>query len=110
MGGSERCQGGLSCIGINCLCGGDKVSPEPRRVIVTFVQRDPGDGPVAASGPLAQQRRLAETSRGGDERQLAGKAQAFLKAALPKPRVQPFDQAWAWHQLWSDRGDIEFGS
>jgi hypothetical protein len=52
----------------------DSVAPELGWVVVAFIQQEPGDGPPIASNPLAQQRRLAETGRGGDERQFAVQA------------------------------------
>jgi len=54
--------------------------------------------PYSRIDPLTQQRRLAETGRGGDERQFA-----------LKPRVQPLDQARARHQVGARWRDIEFG-
>ncbi len=71
---------------------------EMDRIIVAFVQRDPGEGSPAATDPFAKERGLAEAGRRGDERELA-----------VKPCIQPFKQARARHQLWWDRGNMEFG-
>ena len=49
--------------------GGD-MAPEPGRVVVARVQRQPGHRPAAAPGPVGQQGRLAEPGRGADQRQL----------------------------------------
>ena len=66
--------------------------------------------------PFAQEGGLAEACRGGDERQLAGKAalgkaSAFGKACAwhKQSRVQPLDQAWAGYQRRPGWGDVEFG-
>jgi len=42
---------------------GDQVMPEPGRVVVTGVQRQPSDRPLAVPGPVGQQRRLAKSRR-----------------------------------------------
>ena len=97
--------------GMYALHGRDKVGPEPYRVVVAFVERDPGNAdagfwPSAGAFsrgspprnrerrskigcPFAQQRRLAKAGWGTDERELAGKTIALLQAtAVPKkPRV-----------------------
>ena len=96
--GLQRGQCSFPNIAFNGLQGGDKVGQEAGQVVVPFVQREPGDGPLAASDSLAQQRRLAKAGRGRDERQFA-----------VQTRVQPLDQARARHQLWPGGWDIEFG-
>ena len=97
-GGTEHRQGSFASPWLCLLQRGSQVRPEARRVIVPFVQREPGDGPPAAGGPLAQQRGLAKAGRGGDEREFAVQA-----------RVQPLDQARTRDQLGPDGGDIQFG-
>ena len=79
------------------------VEPVSGRIVVPFVQRELSDAsfwfePPAAGDPSAEQRRLAKAGWGGDQGQLAMDA-----------RVQSLDQARARHQLWPDRGDMEFG-
>jgi hypothetical protein len=44
---------------------GHRVPPEPGRVVVTGVQRQPGDRPVTAASPLGHQDRLAVPRPGG---------------------------------------------
>jgi len=87
-----------ACLGLYGPQSGDAVGPKTGRVVVVFVQRDPGDGPLGARGPFAQQRGLAKAGRRGDEGELA-----------VQTRVQPLDQARARHQACPDRGNVEFG-
>ena len=62
----------------------DDIGPEPHRVVVAVVQRQPGDPPGAVVGPppLGQQGRLARPGRGVDQ------AQPPLGPGLQQP-VQP---------------------
>ena len=62
----------------------DDIGPEPHRVVVAVVQRQPGDPPGAVVGPppLGQQGGLARTGRGVDQ------AQPPLGPGLQQP-VQP---------------------
>ena len=46
---------------------GYRVTPEPHRVVVGCVQRQPGHRPVARRGPVGQQGRLAGPSRGAHQ-------------------------------------------
>ena len=71
---------------------------EANVVVVALVQREPGDGVLAANDPFAQQRRLAKAGRRGDEGELAVEA-----------RVQRLNQARARHQVGARWRDIEFG-
>jgi hypothetical protein len=92
------------------LQGCYEIGEEANWVIITFVEGEPGEGLFYVVQPLHDERGLANAGRGGDKGQRTGKAQAFLKAACPKkPHVQPFDQAWARHQLRPNGRDIEFG-
>ena len=45
----------------------DGVAPEPGRVVVPRIQRQPGYRPPAAPGPVSQHRRLTEPGRGADQ-------------------------------------------
>jgi hypothetical protein len=49
--------------------GGDHVAPEPGRVAVAGVQRQPGHRPPVLAGPVGQQDGLAEPGRGADQHQ-----------------------------------------
>jgi hypothetical protein len=62
-------------------------APEPRRVVVAAVQRQPGDRPAAAPGPVAEQGGLAEPGRGAHHRE-----------PTPHPPGEAFEQAGARHQ------------
>ena len=46
---------------------GYRVAPEPGRVVVPRVQREPGDRVLAAPGPVSQQDCLAVSGRGGGQ-------------------------------------------
>jgi hypothetical protein len=48
----------------------DRMAPEPHRVVVGGVQRQPAHEPLASLAPVSQERRLAEPSGRGDQRQL----------------------------------------
>ena len=48
---------------------GNRVPPEPCRVVVGCLQRQPDHLPLAAPGPVGQQRRLAEPGRGANQDQ-----------------------------------------
>jgi hypothetical protein len=48
---------------------GDHMPPEPRRVVVAAVQRQPGHRPPAAAGPVGQQAGLAEPRRRAHQQQ-----------------------------------------
>jgi hypothetical protein len=66
----------------------DHIDPEPRRVVVARVQRDPGHPtPAGFSAPLAEQGRLARTGRSVQQTQLG--RQAGLEQ---RPRPGPGDQ------------------
>jgi hypothetical protein len=73
--------------------GGD-VAPEPHRVVVSLVQRQPGHRPPAASGPVGQQGRLAEPGRGADQDQLAARP---LVQTLQQPRARHEPGPRPWH-------------
>jgi hypothetical protein len=46
---------------------GHRVAPEPGRVVVPRVQREPGDRMLAVPGPVGEQDRLAVSGRGGGQ-------------------------------------------
>ena len=94
----KRTQRAFSDIRLNRLQGGDQVGQETDRVVVAFIQREPGGRSLATGDPFADQRSFTKASRGGNKGQLA-----------IQPHVQSFGQAGARHQPWSDGGDIEFG-
>jgi hypothetical protein len=75
---------------------GGGMPPEPGRVVVALVQRQPGDRPLAAPGPVGQQGGLAEAGRGAHQGQLdpvrlgepVGEPRAGHKAATGLGHVQ----------------------
>ena len=74
------------------------VAPEPGRVVVAGVQRQPCDRPPAVVGPVGQQRGLAEPGRGTDQDQAARQA-----------LVQPLHEAWAGRKARLGRRRTELG-
>ena len=90
---------------LHLLQGSDEVLHKAHRVVVAFVQGEPGDSPRTMTDPLAEQRRLAKAGRSRDEGQFAGKA----PGALPETRIQGIDQPLARHQPRARWRDIEFG-
>ena len=66
---------------------GHRVPPEPRRIIVGRVQRQPRGRDLAAPGPVSQQDRLAVPGRGADQDQPP--SQALIEPChQPRPRHQ----------------------
>lgn len=53
------------------LQGGAEMRQKANRVVVALVQREPGDALMVALEPRSNERRLAETGGGTNERQLA---------------------------------------
>ena len=82
----------------NRLQSSNEISPKAGRIVVPLIQREPGDGTLAAVDPFAQQRGLAEACRGGDEGELAVQAS-----------VQPLEQARARDEVGSGWRNIELG-
>jgi hypothetical protein len=78
----QQCGDTLPDPGVHLVQGGGDVAPEPRRVVVAFVQRQPGDRSRAVVGPVGQQGGLAEPGRGAHQGELAG-------GALGQPLQQP---------------------
>jgi hypothetical protein len=69
---------------------GDEIREEPDRIVVSFVQRHPGDGAPAESAaysPLAQEGGLTETCGSRDQRQLAT-GLSLESGSQPRPRDQ----------------------
>src|SRR5439155_26672764 len=69
--GLERSQNLSSNIRRDHPQSGDEVRQEASRVVVTFIQRQPGGRSLATGEPLADQRGLPEAGRGRDEGQLS---------------------------------------
>jgi hypothetical protein len=65
------------------------VPPEPHRVVVASVQRQPGDRPPGAAGPVAEQAGLPKARRGAHQCQLLRRLPG---EALQQPRT--WKQAW----------------
>src|SRR3989304_860300 len=70
-GGMKKCPGSLTNSRLQCFQGGDEVVPETYRVIIPFIQRQPGGrrSPLALICPFAYQRGLAKAGRCRDEYQ-----------------------------------------
>ena len=64
--------------------GGGDIAPEPRRVTVAGIQRQPGHRLPSAPSPIAQQAGLAETGRRTDQGEIVGRP---LGEALQQPRT-----------------------
>ena len=68
------------------------VRPEPRRVVVARIERDPRDGGVGVRAPRLREHRLAEADRRVDQRQRRGR-EAVERGEQPLPdqplRLQP---------------------
>jgi hypothetical protein len=77
--------------------GGD-MAPEPCRVVVTLVQRQPGDRPPAGLDPMGQQAGLAEPGRRADQQQ-----------PPRQPVVKLLQQAWARHEAGLRAGQVQLG-
>ena len=69
LGGLQQVQRGLAQAGVGRLQSGDQVGPKARGIVVVRVQREPGNAHAwsTLAGPLAQQRGLARSSRGGKQ-------------------------------------------
>jgi hypothetical protein len=77
---------------VRAIQRGTDVPPEPHRVIVASVERQPADGPLAAPGPVGHQARLAEAGRGAQQDQVP--PHVFGQALQqPRPRREPRPQA-----------------
>ena len=94
----KRAHGPRTNIGSKRLQSGNEVRPKTRRVVIAFVERQPGDRPLGSGDPFAHKRRLSKAGRRRDESQFA--AQAF---------VQPLDQAGTEDNVVARRGDVKFG-
>ena len=76
-----------------------RVAPEPRRIVVRGVQRQPGHRPPATPGPVGQQDSLAGPSRGADQDQPSR-----------QPLLQPAGQPRAGHKARLRAGHMQLGS
>jgi hypothetical protein len=76
----------------------DHVSPEPDRVVVPCIQRQPGDGPPRGCGPVSEQGGLAEAGGRAHKDHLPG-----------HPLIEPLDQAWSGEVVWAALGDVDLG-
>ena len=77
---------------------GHAMAPEPRRVVIAGVQRQPRHRLLAAPRPVGQQDRLAVPRRGADQHQPA--RQALVEAFAPAAGAAPGQgAAWA-HAAW----------
>jgi hypothetical protein len=84
--------------GSHPIQGGGDIAPEPRRVAVAAVQRQPGHRLLAAPGPVAQQAGLAEAGRRAHQGEFEGRA---LGEALQQP--------WAGQEAGSWAGGVQLG-
>jgi hypothetical protein len=67
---------------------GHSMTPEPGRVVVPRVQRQPRNRPVAAPGPLSQEHRLAGPGRGADQHPPPPES-LIEPVRQPRPRHEP---------------------
>jgi hypothetical protein len=93
----HSCNPGTGICG-NRLDRRHEVGEEPRRVVVSLVQRQPGAGVSACGDPFAHQGCLAKSGRRGDEGELAMQSV-----------VQLVEQAGAGDDQRPDRGNVELG-
>ena len=77
---------------------GDSMAPEPRRVVVARVQRQPPNRPPATAGPVGQHRRLTEPGRGANQDELPR-----------QPLAERLDQARARHKSRLQAGHVQLG-
>jgi hypothetical protein len=75
----------------------DQIGKEPDRLIIPFVEGEPGKRYVCRVQPRTDQGSLAIACRGRHQRQFA-----------IEPCIQMLDQSWARHYLGPGRRDIEF--
>jgi hypothetical protein len=78
---------------------GHRVAPEPGRVVIARVQRQPAGRELAVPGPVSQQDRLTVPGRPADQDQPARQA-----------LVEPSGQPRPWHQARLQRGQVQLGS
>ena len=71
---------------------GHHMPPEPHRVVIASIQRQPRHRPAARPGPVGQQRRLAEPGRGTHQDQPPGQRLAE-RPRQPRPRHEPRPRA-----------------
>jgi hypothetical protein len=88
----------LADAGLHAIQRLGHIAPEPDRVVVAGVQRQPGHRRIEAPGPVRQQGRLAEPGRGGDQGQLAC-----------HPRGQAGKQPGAGHEAGMWAGNVQLG-
>ena len=93
-------QHSISNIRLDGLQSGDEVSQKTCRVVIPFVQRQPGDRSPATGYPFADKCGFTKSGRGRD------KGHAWRMVQAP---VQPLEQARAENNIRARRGDIEFG-
>jgi hypothetical protein len=77
---------------------GQHVTPEPHRVVISPVERQPGDRRGHAPDPLRQQDRLSVARRGGHQHQPA-----------VQPLLEPVCQPAARHQPWARTRNLKLG-
>ena len=77
---------------------GHRMPPEPGRIVIAGIQRQPGDPMPAAPDPLGQQDRLAVPGR------RAGQDESSSPAL-----VEPLRQPRARHQIWPQPGHVQLG-
>ena len=78
--------------------GRGDIPPEPHRIVVAGVQRQPGDRLPGLARPVAEQARLPEPRRGADQGQLP-----------PRPRGEACQQPGTWQQAGTPLWHIELG-
>jgi hypothetical protein len=84
--------------GTHLVQRGHHMAPEPRRVVVASVQRQPGDRPPALPGPVGQQSGLAEPGRSADQHQ-----------PPRQPLVESPGQPWAGQEARLQAWQVQLG-
>jgi hypothetical protein len=80
--GTQEREGHLTDARSRTIKRRDHVTPEPDWVVVVRIEREPGHRPLRALGPVGEQGRLSEPSRGTHQHQIVHHA-----------LVEPHDQA-----------------
>jgi hypothetical protein len=84
--------------GPHSVQGGGDIAPEPRRVAVADIRRQPGHRLPAAPNPIAKQAGLAEAGRRTDQGEGTG-----------RPLAEALQQPWADQEAGPGPGDVQLG-
>ncbi len=93
----EERTGPSSHVGVNGMQSRNDICPEGEGIVIVFVKRHPADFPVGLASPHGQERRLPESRRGGNKRELA--VHTLVQAVM---------QSVAGNNAWAGTRDEEF--